>query len=310
MSEPRFAKLAHQLREATAGAAWIQWQALGGQAAAPRAPQAIVDPEALVLVSLWLVDHQPRVRDFVAGFAEVGSRLLSVQRLKRALQLFPSDSGERMAGFAAQVASHGKDPRWKLLAGDAETAAGRPGKVGPASTRLAEPGSLMLRLRTAFGVDVRTDTLAYLLGRRGAWADVKDIADSLLYAKYSVRLACEALADARFVTAGPDRPVRYYVEHRRWSTVLDLPDAPSWYPWVHVYSFGLRLEEWLRQPKLHGTSPALQASLAREFMIEHGRPLTQLQLEVPDHRDHLGEAYLPAFEAAVKMLASWIAEHA
>jgi hypothetical protein len=309
MSEPRFAKLGKQLREASAGAAWIQWQALGGQAAAPRAPHAIVDPEALVLVSLWLADHEPRVRDFVAGFAEIGSRLLSVQRLKRALHLFPSDSAERMAGFAAQVASHGRDPRWQSLAGDAEAVAGRPGKVGPASTRLAEPGSLMLRLRTAFGVDVRTDTLTCLLGRRGAWADVKDIADSLLYAKYSVRLACEALADARFVTAGPDRPVRYYAEYRRWSEVLDLPDAPTWYPWVHVYAFALRLEEWLRQPKLQGTSPALQASVAREFMMEHGRPLTQLQLEVPDSRDHSGEAYLAAFEATVNRLTAWLAEH-
>ncbi|MDH3292595.1 MAG: hypothetical protein OEO20_15755 [Gemmatimonadota bacterium] len=309
MSGTRVANIAGTLHEAAADAAWIQWQALGAQAAAPRSPSSIVDPEALVLFSLWLADDEPRVHDFLTGFAEVGSRVLSVQRLKRAMRLFPADADARVACFAARIESLGKDPRWRKLAKPAPLGPGRPGKVGPPSTRMGEPGSLMLRLRTAFGVDVRSDTLTYLIGRREAWVDVKDIAEALLYAKYSVRLACEALADARLVTSGTHRPVTYCADHARWTALLDLRDTPSWHPWVTVFAFVLRLQQWLREGGLDTTSGTLAASLAREFMLQHGTVLRQLPLDVPDLRDHLGEAYLPVFERTMVSFVRWLGEN-
>ena len=310
MSNERFASLARALHEAAAGAVWIQWQALGAQAAAPRLPSAIVDPEALVLVSLWLTDDEPRLRDFLTGFAELGSRLVSVQRLKRAIGLYPGDAQARVAGFAAEIARFGKDPRWRKLAGNAPRSPGRPGKVGPPSTRMGEPSSLMLRLRTAFGVDVRTDTIAYLIGRREAWADVKEISEALLYAKYSVRGACEALADARLIESRAGRPLKYYAERQRWAALLGLADTPPWHPWIAVYAFVLRLKEWLNAPGLRSASSTLVASLARDFMLEHGQIVTHLQLDVPDERDHLGDAYLPAFERPVTALTDWLHQHA
>jgi hypothetical protein len=309
MSTTRFAKLARELSEAVAGAVWIQWQTLGGQAAAPRAPGAIVDPEALVLASLWLVDDEPRLRDFLYGFGEVGSRLLSVQRLKRATALFPAGGDEKVAGFAASVASFRKDPRWRNLAATGSQPAGRPGKVAPAATRLGDPGSLMLRLRTAFGVDVRIDTLTYLIGRQGAWADVKDISEALLYAKYSVRGAGEALADARLIESRTNRPVKYYADPRRWTTLLKLQHAPAWHPWVRIYAFAIRLRARLGHSGLKAASPSLAASLAREFMLEHGQVLAQLQLNVPQDRDYLGEKYLPAFERTVEALVRWLGDN-
>ena len=310
MSKTRFANITHELQEAAANAAWIQWQALGGQAAAPRGPGAIVDPEALVLFSLWLADDEPRVRDFLYGFAELGSRMLSVQRLKRAMGVFPAGAEERVAGFAAWVVGFGKDPRWRGLAGSAANPPGRLGKVGPASARLGEAGSLMLRLRTAFGVDVRTDTLTYLIGRRGAWADVKEIAEALLYAKYSVRGACEALADARLIKSHPDRPVKYYADLQRWTALLELQDTAPWHPWVAIYAFVLRLLAWLGGPGAEAQSSSVVASLAREFMREHGGILTQIQLDVPDGRDYLGETYLEAFEHTVLALVQRLTDGA
>ncbi len=310
MSKTRFNSLARELHEAAAGAVWIQWQALGGQAAAPRAPGAIVDPEALVLSSLWLADDEPRLRDFLYGFAEVGSRLLSVQRLKRAMGLFPAGGDKLVAGFASAVASFGKDPRWRNLAAPGSRLAGRPGKVAPASTRLGDPGSLLLRLRTGFGVDIRIDTLTYLIGRRGAWADIKDISEALLYAKYSVRGACEALADARLIESRTDRPVKYYADQRRWTTLLKIDRTPAWHPWARVYAFVIRLRAWLREAGVRAASPSLAASLAREFILEHGQILAQLQLNAAHERDYLGEDYLLVFERTVSALVQWLGDNA
>lgn len=310
MSKPRFASIAREVHDAAVGAAWIQWQALGAQAAAPRAPRAIVDPEALVVFSLAMADDEPRLRDFLRGFAELGSRLLSIQRLKRVLHAFPTDVEPRVASFAAAVARGGKDPRWRTLATGASPLGGRPGKVAPPSLRLGEPAALMLRLRTAFGVDVRSDALTYLLGRTGAWADVKDIAAALLYAKYSVRGACESLANARLLESRADRPVKYYADQRRWGALLKLPDQPPWHAWAGIYPFLLRWLRWMREPGVARASPALAASLAREFVREHGQVLTHLQLEVPDQRDYRGEAYLLPFERTASALAQWLRDEA
>jgi hypothetical protein len=308
MSKTRFASLARDVREAGATAAWIQWQALGGQAAA-HAPSAIVDPEALVLFSLWLADDEPRVRDFLRGFAGLGTRLLSVQRLKTAMSAFPAGTEQRVGGFAALVLAAGKDPRWSRLATTSPPSPpspARPGKVASPTVRLHEPSSLLLRLRTAFGVDVRTDTLAYLIGRSGSRAGVREIAEDLCYAKYSVRLACAALADAGLIVPRTERPVTYYADPGRWSAVLDLRTESVWHPWVSVYALVLRLEEFLAGPRLAAASESLAASLAREFVMEHAQVLTHLQLDVPDQRAHLREAYLPAFERTVGALAEWL----
>jgi hypothetical protein len=310
MSATRFASVTRELHEAAAGAAWIQWQALGAQAAAPRAPRAIVDPEALLLLSLWLADEEPRLRDFLSGFAQLGSRLLSVQRLKRAMILYPEDAEARVAPFASHIASHGKDARWRTLAVAKPPRPGRPGKVGPASARFGEPGSLMLRLRAGIGVDVRTDVLSYLIGRGDAWSDVREIAGAILYAKYSVRSACEALADAGLIVTRAERPVSYSAAPGRWLGLLGLDEPPPWRPWVHVFAYVVRLLEWLRGPGRRQMSAALAASLAREFVVEHGAVLAELRLDIPDERALRDEAYLPAFERMVSALAEWLVESA
>jgi hypothetical protein len=305
MWQTRFVRIGRRLHEAAANAAWIQWQALGAQTAA-RAPTATVDPEALVLFSLWLGDDERRVRDFLYGFAQQSSRLMSVQRLKRAMRLFPADAAERVGTFAATVANVGRDPRWHKLAGESAAILGRPGKVTAASINLGQPASLMLRLRTAFGVDVRTDTLAYLIGLNGVWADVKRISDALLYAKFSVRGACEALADARLIQYRSGRPATYYADRKRWGALLAHRNPAAWHPWMKLYPLVLRLLQWLRGDGAAAESDSLSASLAREFMLEHGDILQELELTVPDGRDHRGEAYLPVFERSVSGLTEWL----
>jgi len=306
MPADRFASVARELSEATATAVWIQWHALGGEGAAPREPAAIVDPEALVLASLWMKDEEKRLWDFLYGLAEGGSRLLSVQRLKRLLSVFPESLSPEVARFASAVRHAGNDPRWRGFPRAQAPAAGRPGKWRSPRTRLASGGALMLRLRTAFGVDVRSDTLACLIGRREGWSTVRDIARSLGYASGSVRAACESLTDARLLESAADgRPARYYAP-ARWRALLGLEEAPAWQPWSAVYAFAIRALEWLRDERTSSMSAYLASSLGRELVRNHGGVLKELQLDTPDHRDRVAEAYLPAFEETLGALAGWL----
>lgn len=306
MPAGRFASIARNLGDATASAVWIQWQALGGEAAAPQPARAIVDPEGLVVASLWMKDKERRLWDFLYGLAEGGSRLLSVQRLKRILPTFPESVNVEVARFAAAVRHAGNDPRWRRFPRAQAPTAGRPGKWRDPRTRLATGGALMLRLRTAFGVDVRSDTLAYLIGRRGIWGTVRDVSRALGYAPGSVRAACEALTDARLLETSADgRPARYHAPER-WLTLLGMHEAPAWKPWCAVYAFAIRALAWLRDPRTASMSDYLASSFGRELVRKHGGVLKELQLDVPDHRDQIAEAYLPAFEETLGALARWL----
>jgi hypothetical protein len=305
MSTARFARLVPLLREATTEAAWVQWQALGGQVAA-REPASIVDPEALILVSLWLKDDEPRFWDLLAGFAQSGSRLLSVQRMRRLVSAFPPNSDARLAVFAQAVSRTPGDPRWRSLAGTAHAAAGRRGKVAAPALRLARPGGLLLRLRTAFGVDVRIDALAYLLGHGGATASVREVAEALGYADNTVRGACDALAAARLASVGPGRPARYHTSAEQWGRLLGLGTMPRWHAWWQGYALALGLAGWLQSGEARRASGAAASALAREWMHDHRTALAALRIEVPDLRDNPGEAFLPVFESTVEALAAWL----
>jgi len=90
MYRQKVAKGIEDLREAAARAAWTQWGAIFTFPASRRPAQAIVDPEALLLGSLVLSQHEPRLRGVVQLWARYGSRLLSVQRAKNLALQFPA----------------------------------------------------------------------------------------------------------------------------------------------------------------------------------------------------------------------------
>lgn len=309
MPAARFASVTKELHEALAAAAWIQWQALGGQAAAHRSPASIVDPEALVLVSLWLRRDELRLWDFLHGLAGSGTRLLSVQRLKRLLVGFPETVRAEADLFAGVAARAGRDSRWRGFSAVRTIPTARSGKWSSPLSRLAAPGTLVLRLRTAFGVDVRTDVLAYLIGRREAWCTVREVSDALGYAGNSVRAACESLSDARVLDRHAGRPARFAAP-ARWRALLELGESPPWQPWSEVYPFVVRALVWLRGEGARPMSDSLASSLARQLVREHGAVLGMLQAGIPDHRDHLAEAYLPLFERSLGALGAWLRERA
>src|SRR2546430_17225679 len=90
MYREKVASAIAELREAAAHAAWTQWGAIFSFPASRRQAHAIVDPEALVLGSLALREHEPRLRGVVQLWARYGPRLLSVHRIKNLGSFFPA----------------------------------------------------------------------------------------------------------------------------------------------------------------------------------------------------------------------------
>jgi hypothetical protein len=106
-------KLGEQVRKVAAELAWRQWAALGRVAVASREARAIVDPEALLLLSLGLAEGDGRINRLIPWWAHVGARVLSVQRAKNLVAEYPAGAGAALGRFARSAVIQGGDQRWR-----------------------------------------------------------------------------------------------------------------------------------------------------------------------------------------------------
>uniref|UniRef100_UPI003B3AB333 hypothetical protein n=1 Tax=Longimicrobium sp. TaxID=2029185 RepID=UPI003B3AB333 len=191
--------------------AWAQWSALTSVAAPDggRRPRAIVDPEALVLLSLSLRGRDARLDDLVFAWARRSSALLSVQRMTSLAEAFPQATRDALGEFAAEAG----DRRWRAHAGPAaeERAPVRGNPLGP--VRLTAGPALLPRLRAGFGVGAKADLLAFLLGLRGAAASVSLMAAATAYSGRGGRTAAEEIALAGLKEGLDTAPGSYQGDH-------------------------------------------------------------------------------------------------
>ena len=351
------AQLAHRLRDALLDAVWRQWRVLGAgassraaRAKAPGAPDdvrrhlhAVVDPEALVLVSLVLLDHERRLGDLLHDWGARNSDLLSVQRMKNLTADYPdpvhAPLAHRVAWFAAVARDVGKDLRWRSLAQGWDGAPGRRPDVGThegsptpvsayvraygahaplnASTkaratraRLVSGATLMLQLRLGLGVGVKSDLLAFLLANGEEPATVRDIAQATGYTVAAVRRAADDLATARLIESRDGQPIGYRATYDAWAPLLGLRDRPvRWASWHQRFQFATAF--------LHWADAARERPLSAYAFGAHGRDLIE-QHRPAFERDRIAvwSTHAPVQDSGafvsrtVRALATWMEDRA
>ena len=320
------AQITEFAEEAGAAACWRQWQSLRGEGADKHGAGAIIDPEALVLLSLLVRHRERRLQDMLAWWASVGARLMSLQRMKTLLAQYPQTLLPDLEWFAQKCTKAG-DPRWQSLAEmiDAEVSiTTRPGK-GPDPCQLLNGSTLMLRLRAGFGVGAKADLLSFLLGsatalgEREVLATAETISRAISYSSFSVRRAAADLALARLIRASGDRPTDYGIVREDWSHLLGLEDQsegdpgapwkPTFPPWrfvSQVYAFIAACIGWAETTR--DQPPVVQASEARDIVEEYGQGLIWNGIRLPEPQLHPGERYSAAFETLVETVTAWIDE--
>jgi hypothetical protein len=298
MSATRVAKAIGKLREAAAQAAWVQWSAIFTVASSRREARSIVDPEALLLVSLALREHEPRLWSAAVVWAQFGAGLLSVQRAKNLVALFPESTRKRLGEFARRAMEDGGDGRWRSLLGKGSQPRSAAGRSREGTPRTVGGAALMLRLRLGLGVGIKPDVLAYLIGHAGGALPVHLAARATAYYPRAVRRAMEELAAADFIEPRPTTPLSYRVDNRKWAPLLayDANEPPAWRSWAQVYAFVAALDQW--SMNLPGESFVL-ASEARDLIDAHGRAL-DVTIRLPQLDKYRGEAYLEPFLAALR----------
>ena len=316
MPEPTAIALAKELREATLGYLWRQWRALGATVSSQNPARIIVDPEALILMSLWMLEHERRLSDVIWSWVDVNSPLLGIQRLANLRESFPPQVSHRLSALAQYRLVEAKDPRWKSLKTDKTEGLGeRSTKVRAVQPRFNSWATLVLQLRLGLGVGVKADALAFVLGLNPAgseWASVAMIADALRYTPAAVRRAADDLAKARFIrpldTAESESAAQrmFSSQAADWARLLGLSvNQPGWGFWQERYLFIIDVLTWLDREENKPSSDYARDVAARDLLNKHGLALRKDRIVDPLEfaSTDLSLAYLIQ---ACKALMSWL----
>jgi len=306
-----FDNLSGTVRGAATDVAWTQWSALGAQVTAARTARSIVDPEALVILTLLLREDERRLWDVLGWWAARGSHLLSVQRIKNLVDDYPAGASERLGEFARLAKSEGSDARWGRLASAVPGPEVRPSKARAGEPTVVTPAALLLRLRLGLGVGVKADLLGLLLGLEGDTATVRELAEATVYTRRSVKRAADEMADARLIEASRGAPATYRLVLAPWTELLDLPEpAPRWRHWHPVFALVTHLLAWTEQVASEEPGRHVASSRARSLMEAHRAAFERNRISIPEPEDHPGTEYLAAFRETVETLCGWMGEKA
>jgi hypothetical protein len=322
MSEKVAKEVQNTVDQAAVGAAWCQWGSLTSmaiQAGAPRAT-SIVDPEALILLSLAFRERERRLEDLLLGWARTGSGLTSVQRMLSVMLDFPEPTRERVGDWALHAAEAG-DRRWRKLVRDPLPGT-HPLRRKPWGPPEFHGGpSLMLRLRAGFGVGAKSDVLCFLLGMSDASASIRAIANATKYTERAVRNAAEEMALAGFIQELHGWPSEFRVDALAWAPVLSreaeqrAPSGrgmPPWRSWAPIFAFLTNVASWAVESSGEGRSPYLQATTARDIYERHHVALRKAGVEFMSPEglaSAKGAEFLEPFARWVSAGARWIGEN-
>jgi hypothetical protein len=292
--------------DAVLDALWRQWAALGAGAAAGGTAHAVVDPEALVMASLWFLDDESRLGDVLASWVVLNAGLLSMQRLRNVAALFPTDAQDRVKGVARLALERGKDFRWKpLVHHEVLALAERPGKTLSIAVPLERSAALMLRLRGLFGVGMRADVIAYMLSNHLDQVSAEDIATATVYNPTAVRRLLMQLSNAGGLQhiGSAIRP-EYSIKGTPLARVAGSPASslPKWRHTAQVFAAVTEYLAWHRTTKGRVVSPFALAVKADEIFSRHQLRYLPDDIIVPGRTATVGDAWT----VYLLKLANWI----
>jgi len=255
-TQQRVAAIAELLTSQAQREVGSQWEVLGaGPGSDESRSGAIIDPEALLLMSLWLAPRDAALRSAAHEWVARWSDLLSVQRTRNIAKGFSDVVHSELYAVAVTAHERGKDFRWTpVIAGGAGSGAAPDAATAAFDKRLPQGADrlaverdalLVLRFRMAFGVGARADALAYLLARSSAWSSVTEIAQATGYTPSAIRRALDRMAEADIVLSVDDGTTRFRCDATPWAALLGLQATVApWQYWLQRFVFVATFVEW------------------------------------------------------------------
>lgn len=251
---------------------------------------AMIDPEALLLVSTRVARHDPRLFDEILDWLQDQGDWINLQRLSRMQEEYALGDSRVLAAIATRLVKASAHQKWRVLVLPVLDTAVSPrplfpdaGHFGSADTdflahgwqrgparyrglavtpRLDHAGSLLLKLRALFGRQSRAEVMAWLLTHPAGHP--AQIAREAGYFARSVQLTLNELERSGHVFARREKREKHFSlkqdEWRflcTWKTPADA--FPRWLPWPVVFKLLGDALELLGDSALESSSAELRA---------------------------------------------------
>ncbi len=249
---------------------WSQWIALGVSGNAPMASKWVIDPEALVVFTCSIGRYDARVFDGMLEWLGIHQRLLNVQRLKNLNRREGSSGGDLTAGIANLLMKPASRSKWKRAAnltpnGEVKEEPlfylkdgrphPRPTRSDPAFEKAGfsrqvykgrniasqfqpeHPANLIMKLRTLFGVNARSEIIAYLATHSAA--NPTETAAAIGYSQKAVHnVMTELFQSGTLAKRVKGRETLYSLREKQWHPLLGPGvNEISWLDWSEAFSF-------------------------------------------------------------------------
>jgi hypothetical protein len=328
----QISEISGKVRQGLLDFTWRQWAQMGVSATVAGADGWAIDPEALILFTIGIGRHDPRLFDEMLDWMAFNHELLSIQRLRNLSRRFTLPAGlvaavtewTRQTPPVNAPASQQVDPDQvpePVFSPDVLAFISRPdsvfaqhGFIRPPATRTGKshepdpdlPANLSFRLRYLFGPGGRSEAMRVLLTCQDGPLDAARIADEAGFAKRNISNVLTSLTTSgviRTIWAGNER---HFTAHReRWARFLNLSgpvDLPAFLSWVHLLPVALEISTWLDAKADSVESEYLIASQARGLINRLARDLESARIDIHYPRAAHGVGYLPVFTETVDAL--------
>jgi len=320
-------------REQALDLLWRQWIAMGVAGHGAAWQGAPIDPEALLLSTCTMARYDARLFDAMLEWMAVNGRYINVQRLTRMLSN-EAFCGARVFGAIAAVTRDSVSsakwacssdapcdheapvPLFRLSDGRAMPLVGEADNLfreyGFLRDRYAlrqvvgvfrpEPVSnLHLKLRALFGVNARSEIIAFLLvNGRGS---PRSMARDTYYTAVTVTKALSEMRDSGYVISRMEGRRRYHkFVPDTWRELLLGGRRPIWIAWPRLLRAIEEIWNFLGDDDLDEKSPLAQASALRRLLL--GSTVEKLDTSLPDFAfgnplAYPAETLIPFFTARI-----------
>lgn len=284
---------------------WKQWSTLGIAGQEDYVKNHILDPEALLLITMSFGRYDQRLFDEMISWLLINERFINVQRLRTILKNENFTGTQLLSAVAGFIQSTKNGQKWKTVAknsfqGEAvnlfyvNTESSVPVLHEPDALFKAygylrnvfidrelsgiftpqKPASLMLQMRALWGLSCRAEVMLYFLSNGKGTAS--KIAEYSSFSWRSIQDVLFEIGKADIIThTGETKGRVYYLNSDKWLQILLTPqvDNLSWKNWPPMFRVLEIVLETLLNETLLNLDPEIQAVELRRVIESELHPL-------------------------------------
>lgn len=299
---------------------WRQWSALGVLGEAKPEDNWIVDPEPLLIFTLDMARHEPRLFDEVMGWLVKNGKWILIQKLRGIMRQEDFKDCQLVGAVSAWLSSQGQERKWQNLAEFCQKKVSpsqedlfiyRKGELylsqqdegdqsfaqfgfyrsslGPSrKSREVIPtarSNLRFMLRALFGVGSRAECILYLLTHDGGHPS--DVAKAIGLSIKGIQDALIELSKSGLILTRikGKKKIEYWLSQKQWWEFLSKGsieelEKPVWIDWIALFRALSKVWETLNEIETT-QSNYLRSSKLRESMELVGNEFARSGVDIP-----------------------------